>query len=211
MVYLYAADVSNLPDGKVCAELLEVLPKERQQKIRRSQKDEQRKQSLGAGLLLEKVFEKHGVCTKDITFAKHGKPEVEGLYFNLSHSGSMVVCAVSEKPVGCDIEKCKTAPKKVAEHFFGQRELDYLKELKGDDYDRAFFRLWTMKESYVKMTGEGASIPFRSFEVVLGLETHVFREELLQTCEIKEYDIPGYQVAVCTEDAGFSEMVFISL
>ena len=55
---------------------------------------------------------------------------------------------LSDCEVGCDIEKNANAPLEVAEHYFYHSELAYIKAAKNKD--KAFFTLWTLKESYMK-------------------------------------------------------------
>ena len=88
----------------------------------------------------------------NIEYAGNGKPVYSGLdtYFNLSHAGTCVVCAVSDRAVGIDIERPRKNAIKVAERFFTQAECDWI----GDDSLR-FARIWTLKEAYAKLTGDG--------------------------------------------------------
>ena len=69
-----------------------------------------------------------------------------------------------------------------------------------------------MKESYVKMTGEGMSLPFDQFEVIPG-ETgaSVRRGGRLLPCRLHEYTIPGYKAAVCTEEACSPDLIKLSV
>ena len=69
---------------------------------------------------------------------------------------------LSDCEVGCDIEKNANAPLEVAEHYFYHSELAYIKAAKNKD--KAFFTLWTLKESYMKMTGRGMSLPLDSLK-----------------------------------------------
>lgn len=82
----------------------------------------------------------------------------------MSHAGDYVVGVLSDCEVGCDIEKNSKAPLEVAEHYFYSTELEYIRS--ADDKNRAFFTLWTLKESYMKMTGKGMSLALDSFEVI---------------------------------------------
>ena len=44
-----------------------------------------RKHSLGAGLLLKECLKEYGINIEEIRYGEHGKPEVDGIYFNISH------------------------------------------------------------------------------------------------------------------------------
>lgn len=79
---------------------------------------------------------------------ENGKPyqgTVPGLYFNCSHSGSMVACAIADAEVGVDIQKI-TDGSKVKERIFCKQELSE---------NPCFTEIWAKKESYLKLTGEG--------------------------------------------------------
>jgi len=54
-----------------------------------------------------------------------GKPHPEGIngmHFNVSHSGEWVVVAVSAYTVGVDVERIRKVPDGVAERFFSEPE-----------------------------------------------------------------------------------------
>lgn len=210
MVHLYAANTDKLPDPKENPALLDELDTGRKCRIMKYLKAEDRKQSLGAGLLLNRILPRYGASPAGLRIGADGKPEVEGIFFNLSHSGSIVICATSEKEVGCDTEKIVKAPEGVAERFFCPSESEYINACIGVERDRRFFRIWTMKESYVKMTGEGMSLAFDRFTVLPGSEKiKVCRDGKFLSCHIMEYDIPGYKVSVCANEefAGYVEYV----
>jgi Phosphopantetheinyl transferase len=63
---------------------------------------------------------------------------------SLSHSGRVTLAAVSDAPVGVDVEKIRPLDYiNISKRFFG-REIDGEKE---------FFDLWTLKEAYKKSSG----------------------------------------------------------
>lgn len=207
MVYVYAADVAHLPDPKEVTEWMEGLPEERKQKILRYKQSKDRKQSLGAGLLLKHVLYRHGTDMENIRLGEYGKPELDGICFNLSHSQEMVVCAISDKAVGCDIEKMGNAPERIAERFFCENEIKYLESFKNEKKDREFYRLWTMKESYMKMTGEGMHLELNQFEFIFEDRVKVVRGGKICPCFVKEYALPDYKLTVCAEEAEFAEKI----
>lgn len=137
-----------------------LLPKERKEKTERLRRTEDKMLSVLTGLMLQKVL---GYSEKKpLRFFEHGKPYMDDApYFSISHSGSFAVLAVSEKPVGVDIQKAVFIRKNVLRRSFTKEEQDMI----GEDPVR-FLRLWTRKEAAVKLTGDGLSVPFSSFSVI---------------------------------------------
>jgi len=205
MVFLYVSDVTSLPDPAEFPEILNELSSERCKKTLAFRRTSDRKLSLGAGLLLKKVLKIHGFSDAAIRYSDNGKPETDGIYFNLSHSGDYVICTVSEFPVGCDIEKEREVGEKLAQKFLSENEMAYLSQFDSYKKQKEFFRLWTIKESYLKMTGEGISHGLEKFEVLMGESVTVLRENKKCSCSIKEYLLPSYSIAVCSEDSDFTE------
>lgn len=102
-------------------------------------------------------------------FGAHGKPHVQGLRFNISHSGGKALIALAQVEVGADIELPR--PRRtddIARRFFAPGENQRLFAL-ADAVQRqdSFFRLWTCKEAFLKATGEGLSRSTRSYEIEL--------------------------------------------
>lgn len=197
MVHVFIANIKDLPDALENPAIMECLPDERKNKIARIRRLHGRKQSLGAGMLLQHAQKLLG----------------KNLCYNLSHSGDYVLCVASDKKVGCDIEKIKEAPLKVARRFFCQGEVDYLSKVaKTDD---AFFRIWTIKESYTKMDGRGLSMGLKNFEVVFdeGCEKPaIMQDGKLIDCYIKEYELDGYKISVCSEEIIHNkDLIFVEL
>ena len=212
MVDLYVTDIRNLADPKENPAKLDVLSAERKCRIMKYLKAEDRKRSLGAGLLLNEILPRYGASPAGIRIGEGGKPEMEGIFFNLSHSDNIVICAIAEKEVGCDVEKIVKAPEGVAERFFHTGESAYVNACMGEERDHRFFRIWTMKESYIKMTGEGMSLDFDRFEVILDSgEIKVRRDGKLLSCRIMEYTIPGYKVSVCAKEEFSGHVEYVSL
>lgn len=176
--------------------------------------------SLGAELLLRDALCDFGIDRTEpleFEYRKNGKPYLSGydnIFFNLSHSGDYVMCAVSGSEVGCDIQKIDKADMKLAERFFTEREYHVIAELPTEE-ERTdmFYRYWTLKESFMKVTGLGMQLALDSFEILIGnpdstvkpaadtsdagimLTQHVDD----RTYSFTEYDsIPGYKAAVCT-------------
>lgn len=99
-----------------------------------------------------------------IAFSEKGKPFfTEGeLHFNISHSGRIALCALSDRPIGADIEPIKKEFTKreedIARRFFTEEERRLLAA--APDKGKAFTEIWVRKEALVKRSGEGASALF---------------------------------------------------
>lgn len=90
----------------------------------------------------------------------------ERIDFSLSRTDGMVACAqVDDLDLGVDVEciRPKNADRAVAQQLFSRPEQDHLAGLSGAAFEEAFFRIWTLKEAYVKAEGGGLSMPLDDF------------------------------------------------
>lgn len=107
------------------------------------------------------------------SYAKHGKPsldDADGLFFNLSHSRSIALYAVSSRrELGIDLEYVRRDldAKSIAARFFSAAETVALNNLPEDSQIEAFFHCWTRKEAYIKARGEGIYFGLDKFDVSL--------------------------------------------
>ena len=202
IIQLYAADVSDLSDRTLYERALTVLDDDRRDRTERIRNEAGQRLSAGAGLLLEHALSESGISAAKITRKKNGKPYIEDrddLFFNLSHSGEMVICAVAPFEVGCDIEKKRAPRTRIAERYFTEEEKAFT-ALAEDN----FFRMWTLKESFMKVTGKGLGLPLRDFSIkVSGEKISISQSIDSRTYSFKEYfSIDGYCCAVCAADMG---------
>lgn len=100
----------------------------------------------------------------------NGKPYYdgkEGCFFNISHCKNAVAAAVSKHSVGVDVESSRDVKYRTVEKCCSREEIEYvlaknvqrskIENLSKEEMQR-FLRLWTLKESFVKMTGQGLRI-----------------------------------------------------
>ena len=94
-------------------------------------------------------------------YGRNGKPYFQDypFYFNLSHSGEYVFCAISDREVGVDIQQFRPVEEvRLTRRFFSEEEQKILERcLDREERRKLFYRLWTRKEAYGKLTGEGIS------------------------------------------------------
>lgn len=127
--------------------------------------------SAGAGLLLDNMLMEHGLRERDMEYATgdHGKPLLRNhpeLHFSLSHSGTLVACALGDEPMGVDVQTIVKLRRGLVEYTMSEAEIKRLDAMASIDEQELFFtQLWTLKESYVKATGRGLTHEFPAFDV----------------------------------------------
>lgn len=122
---------------------------------------------------------------QNLHYNEKKKPLADNCYVSISHCEYMVAVCTSDKPIGIDIEKINTDRDvdKIANRFYHGKELEYFKENHTAD---TFFEIWTKKEAYSKISGEGVGEVFNGFDV-FGLDGYTFETE----------NVYGYMLSVC--------------
>ncbi len=95
-----------------------------------------------------------------------GKPQLEGhpdIHFNLSHCRQAVACVVGRNPVGIDVECIESLDHGVLAMTMSPIEQERIAASPLPEVE--FTRLWTMKESLYKLTGQ-----YRDKDIRLMLE-----------------------------------------
>lgn len=120
--------------------------------------------AVGKALLAFSLADLYGMedgCPP-VKTAKNGKPyfpDHREIRFNISHSGRAVVCAVSASEVGIDVQEMRITDGRKLERLgrkvFSEETFTRFLALPDEAQRTAFFREWSMKEAYVKWTGEG--------------------------------------------------------
>jgi 4'-phosphopantetheinyl transferase len=122
-----------------------------------------------------------------------GKPslrDADGWRFNLSHSRSLAVLAVCRgRDLGIDIEMLRPTSIDIAQRYFARDEVRRIQE--AVDPASGFYAHWTMKEAYLKATGEGLHSPLSIFSVVPGGRQQIGGFALF-SCD----SFPGFAAAV---------------
>ena len=199
LVKVYFAKTVGLEDEAVFSRLYNSLPEQRREKIDRAKTKSGKTASLSAGIILKKALKEEGISDINIKLNSNGKPYLDGvsdLFFNISHSEGMVMCAISDKEVGCDIEALRDFDIEIAKRFFCDEEYEQILNCKTkNEQNDMFLRLWTLKESFLKATGLGLSLPLNSFKVSFGdRKTNLFGN----TYYLKELETEiGYKSSLC--------------
>jgi 4'-phosphopantetheinyl transferase len=218
MLQIFAVQMKERMSRAAFNRLLSESSIERQTKVQRFLKYEDAARSLIGDRLAREVIAMHnGLSIFDIHFEvdRYGKPHVmnlkEPIYFNVSHSGEWIVCAIDVLPVGIDVEKIKPIDLQITLPYFSGQERGQLMSIPLEQRLAYFFELWTMKESYIKAEGKGLSIPLNSFTIKKsGSSSELIMDDRLSDYHLKQYDIAAaYKLAVCSKRDVFPKHVML--
>ncbi len=145
-----------------------VMDESRKEKADRYKSESNRKLCILADYAARKMIsEETGLSPDDIIFGcdSLGKPYAANadIFFSISHSGTLAVCAVSDLPVGADIEEISEKPLRILGKFACVSEKEFI----GSDAGRATL-VWTLKEAYFKAKGTGIASGLKtvSFDII---------------------------------------------
>lgn len=194
---------------------LKKLPLDRQLLLKSYKLEADYFASLAGDMLLEYSLNKlYGITEIPLkSFSEHGKPffEKSNIHFNISHSGIYTLCAISSSPVGVDIQEIDFSDeqqiKSIVNQFFSPSEKELINQ--SNSLIDLFFTLWCLKESYVKYTGTGLTVPLNSFSffpkndspfVEFYLHGQRSSSPYFYTTSIDD----NYKLAICSNDQSIS-------
>lgn len=164
-VHIWSTDL-NLPT-ELLTNLTGILSLDERQRAERFYFEPDKKKFIACRGLLRIILSRYLNLAPDrleFTYALQGKPELnntvreERLCFNVSHSHNLAVYAIAlNRSVGIDLEYLRQIPnvQQLAERFFSPNEYTIINTLPKEQQQEVFFRFWTIKEAYLKATGEG--------------------------------------------------------
>lgn len=126
-----------------------------------------------------------------VAYESKGKPYIFHVpwHYNLSHSKDYVALAISDAPVGIDIQEKRPYTDSLVKRFFSEAEAAaYENLLPATDRETLFYTLWCRKEAYGKLLGTG-------------LTEDVLKRNMLKdvSVHLHEYgELPGYCICVCS-------------
>ncbi|MGN0403012.1 MAG: 4'-phosphopantetheinyl transferase family protein [Acetatifactor sp.] len=223
---IYLLDLEELLKDKQASSLVQSvddrLDVERLEKVRRIRGRTAQAASRGAGLLIQKAvaereltaafFRRYSVrellaasegmglpLPLEYRYGVHGKPYLKEIpiQFSISHSGRFVLCAVSEREIGADIQRMedRTRVRRLAERFFAEDEKQFLAGCeREEELKRRFYELWTKKEALGKLTGEG-------------IFTNKTTQPVRERRDLDWLEVPapeGYVISVCRHKQRFT-------
>lgn len=170
MIHIYYSHLSEENHQSLLKNELVKFPTDFQEKIKRFRRWQDAQSSLLGRLLLLKGIKEiynQDFQSKELQYTKYNKPYFENnlIRFNISHSGEMVFCALSDKfEIGIDVEMVSDI--EIADFKSQFTENEWSKIIFSKDKKDSFFDCWTQKESVIKAHGHGLTIPLKSFEII---------------------------------------------
>lgn len=169
------------------AALGEISAQRREQALRFRYELGQRLCVLAYQLLKQGLHETYGITENPIfEYNEHGKPSIVGhpeIFFNLSHCKKAAVCAISDHPVGIDVESIREYKESLVNYTMNDAEIREIES--AENPASAFIRLWTMKEATMKLIGTGISNDMKNvIDTTAYQYTTVDRQQYIYTvCE----------------------------
>lgn len=183
-------------------QIIETFPKEKRRNVENYKNTSDKMRCIYGELLCRySLYIKYGIDSFDYYFNEYGKPYLlkHALFFNISHSYNRVVCAVGEREMGIDVEKLRAGKESICK-CFTKREQNRLIAITPEKTINYIFKLWTLKESYIKYKGKGLSIPLNSFEILINQEK-IELEKSNEELKLMSYEMGGgYLVSVCSHE-----------
>jgi 4'-phosphopantetheinyl transferase len=203
------------------AELKQTLSVEERQRARRFRfETDGMRHIIGRGLLRILIGHCISLPANQLQFehGPFGKPRLAaglpvGLEFNVSHSGNLVLIALSwDRALGVDVVQMRTnlATEAIAARFFSPNECGGLATIAVAARNTAFFDCWTRKEAYLKARGDGFSLRLDQFDVSFlpGEQARLLavRDDPAESCRWFLHALHpgrGYKAAIAVEGAGW--------
>lgn len=202
MIDVYALNISSLdPDSPAS---LALIGETRAKAASKFAHKSDRALCVGAGLLANFAARAHYKDARlplALSKDEQGKPfspALKGFSFNLSHSGEWAVIACGNRPLGVDIQRMRPVSPDLYLRFFTKEECEYIQSQSKTNRTAAFFKLWTLKESYLKATGLGLALSLSAFRVCIGNPLRLVREGPHEPCALAlcEFCDPEYRLAL---------------
>ena len=174
------------------------------------------KKSINSLKLLKIGLNEFGIdlFREDLVYNEFGKPSLKrkDIFYNISHSGKYVTCAISNKIVGIDIQKHIEKFEEIIS-FFSISEKEYLASIPFQKLlIKEFFKIWTVKESYVKFLGRGLYKELDSFSLFLDKKKIIDEGRIVKDILYKNFSISEeYTMSVVASSDDSYEIRYVAV
>ena len=190
MRMLYVFDEISMLSDDFIVRCAPCMPQERIDKINRLRPSSSKVISAATYLLLRFALATEYSISEPVVFeyGRNDKPLLKGypeIHFNLSHTSNAVACALSDVPIGVDVQHVSKVSERVARRVLSSCE--FSEYLSGDSPDDYFCRVWAIKESVLKRTGQGIAVNLGEMIADSFLDVTVYRGDGYY-CAVTEVD-----------------------
>ena len=173
---VYFLDITNMEYDKKIIDSLPIYCKE---KINKVNNVDLKKSRIFSWYFLTKILLNDyniDLCKKNILENKNGKPYIEGIYFNITHSDKYIGIIIDDVECGIDIEKIeiKVNSDKFARKILTEEELQEFNRNKSIGF---LIKKWTKIETHYKILGEGIALSNLNNEINSNITTFLLDEE----------------------------------
>ena len=202
--------------------LLSLVDEKKREKALRFKRNEDRVRTLIGDILVRVILcRDFNYKNKDIVYEynEFKKPFLKGntkIHFNISHSKDYVATAFDDEEIGIDVEEIKEMEyEDIVKRFFTDYEYKWIMEQEEEDRLQCFYKLWTLKESYVKFKGQGMKISFNSFKFDVDYKNNICKlADNDEQIFFENYTIGNsYELSLCglKEDMEIEEITYEEL
>ena len=140
-------DINNLSDEEY-NRYFSMMSSSRKEKVLSLKNTTARKRTVAGEMLVKQMLSDDVV----IEIADNGKPYTDNACFSISHTENLVVCAISDTPIGIDIERSKPYDDRLCRRITNENEYKYI-----SGNAEKLWEIWTLKEAIIKRDGKGIS------------------------------------------------------
>ena len=210
MIYLFD-ELAAITEADYAA-AYELLFDERKKKTARYRFKRDRILSAFAYALLLYAMKSEG-CLSDaqpkFSYNRYGKPyflsdALRNVYFNFSHCAEGIVCGISDREVGVDIEAYVQDAESIKDLVLHPNERRLVDSEK--DSSALFTQLWTIKEAYTKMYGRGLAAEITELDFSDFIDCRKYGDDYLLTQQFGNYVVSAFG-----HHTAFSEIKHVSV
>ena len=165
---IWRADIRRVPIAEISNQLTPVLSASEHVRLAGLTRAHRRAEYLLSRAMIRSALSKHyrrALGYWQLQETQNAPPTLlnpigESLYLSLSHSAQCVMLAISEQPVGLDVEQIQAdrPHKEIAKRVFTPAQQAALEPLTKAAAIHLFYQLWTCKEARVKIANPASEI-----------------------------------------------------
>ncbi len=202
MIKFCVAKINELINEKELPQAILSFGMERKNEILNKTNLKKRMESAAATILMNRLLKESGFLPDEIIKDETGAPKFviqTKLYCSITHSFDFVACAISDMPIGIDIQKMKEDDRTVfVNRFFCEKERNYVIN-SSENATKNFYQIWTSKESYLKMMRIGLRNDLQSLYTDLE-HGKILDMQTLERGSLKFVESKDYMFCICTKE-----------